>query len=42
MKHTKEQYQEALEQAATHTEGWGDNADSMCQMEFTCPSTGYE
>ena len=42
MKHTKEQYQEAIEQAAIHAEGWEENTDSMCQMEFTCPSTGYE
>lgn len=42
MKHTKEQYKEALEQAAIHAEGWDKNAKSMCQKEFTCPKTGYE
>ena len=42
MKHTKEQYQEALEKAAIHSEGWEDNTDSMCQIRFTCPTTGYE
>ena len=42
MKHTKEQYQEALEQFAIHAEGWKDNALSLCEMEYKCPKTGYE
>ena len=42
MKHTKEQYQEALEQFAIHAEGWGDNAKSLCSDEYACLKTGYE
>ena len=42
MKHTKEQYQEAFEQAAIHMEGWRKKAKTMCQSEFKCPTTGYE
>ena len=42
MKHTKEQYQEALEQAAIHAEGWKEKANSKCFNEFKCPDTGYE
>lgn len=42
MKHTKQQYQEALEQVAIHAEGWKEKAKSRCNKEFKCPSTGYE
>ena len=42
MKHTKEQYEEALEQAAIHAEEWAGQAESECGTEYTCPNTGYE
>lgn len=42
MKHTKEQYQEAIEQAAIHSENWQDKAKTPCESEFKCPVTGYE